>query len=122
MMRLLSQLAITFLLVLSLASPSLARVAAIQATAPLKDHSEQSVTTAVKEAVETAVRVAVAMGLPWVKVHRALLGEDAVSVEVLATEMDPEEGENDQEKDKEENPQLDEEAGRGAGQSPRLGL
>ncbi len=116
-MRLLSRLAITFLLVLSLASPTLARVAAIQATASLKDHSEQSVTTAVKEAVERAVRVAVAMGLPWVKVHRALLREDAVSVEILATETDPEDGETHHDKDGEENPQLDEKAGRGASQS-----
>lgn len=69
-MRTLGKFALAILLVLAVASPGLAGVAAIQATAPLQDHSEQAITMAFKAAVATAMRGAVAMGLPWVQSAR----------------------------------------------------
>lgn len=81
--------AIALLLVLSVTSPSLARMAAIETTAPLQDHSEQSIKAAVTEAVETAVRGALAMGLPWIHLRGALVLADMVTVQILATDMEP---------------------------------
>ncbi len=81
--------AIAFLLVLSVASPSLARMAAIETTAPLQDHSEQSIKTAVTEAVETAVRGAKAMGLRWIHLRGALVLADMVTVQILASDTEP---------------------------------
>jgi hypothetical protein len=74
------------LLVLGMASPGLARVAAIETTAPLSDHAEQSVRAALEEAVNTAVKGAVAMGLRWFKISKALVLEDLVAVQILATD------------------------------------
>jgi hypothetical protein len=89
-MRPLTCLAASLLLVLWVASPGSARVATIQTTAPLQDHAELSVKTALKEAVDAAVKGAVAMGLQWVQISRALVFEDAVAVQILATDTAPE--------------------------------
>ncbi len=84
-MRHYSQLALLLLLVLSIAPPAGARTAMIQTMAPLQDHAEQSIETAFKEALETAVKGAVAMGLSWVKLGRALVLENMVVVQIFAT-------------------------------------
>lgn len=89
--RPLGPLAIALLLLLSVASWALARVAAIETTAPLQDHSEQSIEVAVAQAIQTAVRGAVAMGLPWVHLRRAWVIGDTVAVQILATDTGPEE-------------------------------
>jgi hypothetical protein len=89
MHRLIS-LSLASLLVIATATPSAARMASIQTTAPLQDHEEQSVKSAVKEAVKSAVTGAMAMGLPWVQIRRAVVLEDAVAVQILATDTDPE--------------------------------
>ncbi len=75
-------------------SPGLDRVAAIQSMAPLQDHSEQSVTTAIKEAVVSAVQEAAAMGLSWVQLREAYVLEDKVIVLVVATDTEPGERED----------------------------
>lgn len=89
-MRSLSRFALTSLVVLLMVSPVWARVATIETTAPLRDHAEQSVDAALQDAVETALRGAVAMGLSWVKINRALVLENMVTVQLLATDRDPE--------------------------------
>ncbi|MBP1779158.1 MAG: hypothetical protein H6Q86_5169 [candidate division NC10 bacterium] len=78
------------LLIVGAAAPSDATVATIATTAPLKDHQEQSVNAALRAAVQTAVAGAAAMGLPWVQISRALVLDDAVAVQILATDEDPE--------------------------------
>ena len=72
------------------AAPSDATVATIATTTPLEDHQEQSVNAALLAAVQTAVAGAAAMGLPWVQISRALVLDDAVAVQILATDEDPE--------------------------------
>ena len=89
-MRSLSRFALTSLVVLLMVSPVWARVATIETSAPLRDHAEQSVDAALQDAVETALRGAVAMGLSWVKINRALVLENMVTVQLLATDTDPE--------------------------------
>ena len=89
-MRTLGCLAIALLLGLSVGSPVLARMASIQTTAPLQDHAEQSIQAAVKEAVETAVKGAAAMGLSWVQLGRAVVLGDMVAVQILASDTKPE--------------------------------
>jgi hypothetical protein len=74
------------LLVLGAASPGLARIASIETTAPLSNHAEQTVKAALEEAVNTAVKGAVAMGLRWFKISKALVLEDLVAVQILATD------------------------------------
>lgn len=71
-------------------SPGVARLAAIEATAPLQDHSEQSVKSAIKTAVKTAMRGALAMGLPWIQILQTYVYLDMVSVQILATDKEPE--------------------------------
>jgi len=88
-MRAIGQLALALLLVLAVASPGLAGVAVIEATAPLQDHSKPAIEAAFKEAVKTAMRGAVAMGLPWVQVREAVVLKDMVAIRVLATDVKP---------------------------------
>lgn len=90
-MRTLNCLALTLLLVLCVGSPALARMASIQTTAPLQDHAEQSIQAAVKEAVETAVKGAAAMGMSWVQLGRAVVLQDMVAVQILASDTEPKE-------------------------------
>ena len=88
-MRAMSQLVLALLVVLAIASPGLAGVAVIEATAPLQDHSKPAIEAAFKEAIETAMREAVAMGLPWVQVRQAVVLKDMVAIRVLATDVKP---------------------------------
>ncbi len=89
--RRLGRLAVALLLVLAVASPALATVATIETTVPLPGHSEQAIRTAVTQAVRTAARGAAAMGLPWIQLRQALVFEDMVAVQVIATDTKPEE-------------------------------
>lgn len=91
-MRRLACLAVALLLILAVASPGTARVARIETTAALEDHAAQSVNMALKEAVNVAVKGAVAMGLPWVKISQAFVLEDRVAVRILATDTAPDDG------------------------------
>jgi hypothetical protein len=77
------------LLTLAAAAPALAEVAQITATAPLADPSEGAVRAALREAVAKAARGAAAMGLDWVTVSQAVVGDHAVAVRVLATDVEP---------------------------------
>jgi len=111
-----SWLALALALVLAASSPSIATVAMIETTAPLQDHAEESVRIALLTAVEAAVTSAVAMGLPWVRISQALVLEDAVGVQILATDTDPEAGTN------EETPGPDAEPGAGADEASEYKL
>lgn len=91
-MRRFSWLALSLALVAATASPGAATVATIATTVPLLDHEEQSVSDALQAAVKAAVTGAIAMGLPWVRMNQALVLEDAVAVQILATDTEPEPG------------------------------
>jgi hypothetical protein len=74
-------------IVLALASPAAARVALIQTTAQVSDSSEPAVRAAVKEALEAAVRGALAMGLSRMRLEDlSLLTDGTVLIRVLATD------------------------------------
>ncbi len=79
--------ALTFSLLV--ASPALAKVAMIETAAPIQDKSQEAVKAALKEAVSTAAKGALAMGLPWVQVRDAQILQNAVAVQVLATDEAP---------------------------------
>ncbi len=89
-MRSFGRLALALLLVLALVSPGLAGVATIEATAPLQDHSQESIKAAFIEALKAAVGQAEAMGFPWVAINEVRVLEHKVTVELLASDMDPE--------------------------------
>ncbi len=91
-MRSLSYLAAAFMFCLLVASPALAKVAMIETAAPIQDKSQESVKAALKEAVSTAAKGAMAMGLPWVQVRDAQILQDAVAVQVIATDEAPPQG------------------------------
>jgi len=91
-MRYFITLALASLLIIATAVPSEAKVVAIHAIAPLRGHGERSIQSAMQEAVQSALRDALAMGFPWVRLTRALVMEDAVAVQILATDIDPEAG------------------------------
>jgi hypothetical protein len=75
--------------VLVCASPAPARVAAIRTTAPLADATASSVEAAFSDAIEAALRGALAMRLPHVAVNRALVLREVVVVELLTTDVAP---------------------------------
>lgn len=77
-------------LVLALATPTGAGVAVIETSAPLTDHSDESIKDAVWKAVERAIRGAMAMGLPQVELRGAQVFEDIVTVEIVATDSETE--------------------------------
>ncbi len=91
----LTRFALILGLMFVVASPAIARVAAIETTAPLGDHSKTSIEDAVTQALRTAVRGAMAMGLPWVRIRQALVFSDMVSVQIVASdsELDDEDAE-----------------------------
>ncbi len=91
-MRRFSWLGLAALLIVAPASPSAATVAAIATTAPLEDHQDQSVNAAFRAALKAAVVGATAMGLPWVRISRAIVLDDAVAVQILATDENLEPG------------------------------
>ena len=70
------------------ASPALAGMAAIETTAPLKDESEASVKAAVSQAVEQAMQGAKAMGLPKIELRGARVVPGAVTVLIIAKDVD----------------------------------
>jgi hypothetical protein len=90
MKKMLGRLVMTLGLVVLVAPPGWARVATIETTAPLGDHSEASIKAAVTEAVQTALRGAVAMGLSRVHLNHALVLDDAVVIQLLAADADEE--------------------------------
>jgi hypothetical protein len=86
------------------AAPALAEVAQITATAPLADPSEGAVRAALRAAVEKAARGAAAMGLEWVTVNQAVVGDRLVAVEVVATDVEPDDEDADLAPDMEPTP------------------
>ena len=84
---------LSVLVVLTLALPAFARIAAIETSAPLSDHSDEAIEAALTQAVVVAVRGAVAMGLPWVRVRQAVVVEDVVTVQIVATDTEPDDEE-----------------------------
>ncbi len=88
-MRPLRWLGFTLLLGLSVASPSLARVATIETAVPLRDHSESSIKAALAEVVQTIAKGALAMGLSWVQVSQVLVQENLLTIQVVATDTNP---------------------------------
>ena len=88
MLKTVSRLIMAVGLVVLVASPSWARIATIETTAPLGDHSAASIKAAVTEAVRTALRGALAMGLSRVHLNRAMVLQDAVVIRLLAADAD----------------------------------
>ncbi len=93
MMRSLSRLALALVLVFSTASPVLAETATIDAWAPIADHSEHAIKAALVAALKAAIQQAEALGLTWVTITQAFVSEDKVTVQLLARDTDPGEGE-----------------------------
>jgi len=91
MMRTLRQL-FGVALALALATPACAwaRVVKIETSAPLSDHSDQGIEQAVKGALDTCVRGATAMGLSWIWLDRAVVLQDKVVVQMIATDEEVE--------------------------------
>jgi len=75
-------------------SPGLAELASIRTTAPLAEASEQGIEAAVEQVLVSAIRGALAMGLPWVQLRQAIvLPGGMVSVQILASDRNPAEEE-----------------------------
>ena len=72
-------------------SPALAELASIQTTAPLAEASEQGIEAAVEQVLVSAIRGALAMGLPWVQLRQAIVLPEGgmVSVQILASDRNP---------------------------------
>ena len=77
------------LLMALLVTPGWARTVRIETTVPLADHSEETISRAITEAVETVARGAAAMGLNWIRVEGARVLSDALVLHMTATDDDP---------------------------------
>jgi len=69
-------------------SPVSARVVRMETKVALEDHSEPSIRQALREAFQTAVRGAIAMGFSRVWVDGARVLPDAVVLAMVATDED----------------------------------
>jgi hypothetical protein len=56
----------------------------------LSDHSPETLERAIKEALDTTVQGATAMGFSWVRLDGARVLEDAVVVRIVASDDDSE--------------------------------
>ena len=88
-MRKFVPLALALLLMSTMAPPAWARVVVIEATVPLADDSEEALRSAVKKAIENAVRGAAALGLRSVWVNGARVFSNALMLRLIATDDDP---------------------------------
>lgn len=73
-------------LTLVITIPAHATVVKIETAAPLADLSEQSVDAAFRQAVETCIRGAAAMGLPTLLLDRVAVVSNHVVARILATD------------------------------------
>ena len=89
--------ALTFLPAITLAGPSHAELAVIEARVPLEDSSEAGVSAAVRDALDFALREARGRGFQWFRPLSAFLGTNYVGVQILAATgpIDREEAEED---------------------------
>jgi len=74
-----------------------AAMAAIETTAAVEDQSDEGIRAAVEHAVQSAVRGAVAMGMPHVELRGARVLPGFVTVQILARDAEP--GPEDEEPD-----------------------
>ena len=81
-------------LALGLALPATAAVTLVTAAAPLDDESDRAVQDALDQAVGLAVRDAVQMGLRPVRLTDAQVWGDQVVVEIMATDVQPDDGDD----------------------------
>jgi hypothetical protein len=88
-MRKFVPLALALLLMSAMVSPAWARVVVIEATVPLADESEETLRSAVKKAIENAVRGAAALGLRSLQVNGARVFSNALVLRLIATDGDP---------------------------------
>ena len=96
-MRMLTWFAIVSLVTFAVAPPVSARVVRMESAVALADHSGPSVEQAFKQAFDTAVTGARAMGLPSMRVDDAFILADAVMLLVIASdESDDDEDDGDE--------------------------
>ncbi len=88
-MRKFVPLALTLLLMSAVVPTAWARVVVIEATVPLADESEETLRSAVKKAIENAVRGAAALGLRSLQVNGARVFSNALVLRLIATDDDP---------------------------------
>ena len=88
-MRHLVPLALILLLMSAIVTPVWARTVAIESTVPLADDSEETLRSAIKKAIENAVRGAAALGLRAMQVNGAQVFSNALMLRLIATDDDP---------------------------------
>jgi hypothetical protein len=93
-MRAVNVLLMLGLLGLVLATPAAAAVALVTGSAPLEDESEEALQDALDQAVSQAVQDALSMGLRPVQLNDAQVWGDQVVVEILATDAQPDDGDD----------------------------
>lgn len=80
-------------LVLGLSSPGWARIVRMETAVALPDRSDAAIESALRGALDTCVRGAMAMGLSWIRLERAILGEDRLIVRMVGSD-DEDEGDD----------------------------
>ena len=60
----------------------------VEVSATLRNHSEQSIQTALNETIEVGVRTAVGTGFSWIRIIPPLVSDDSVTIEILLADAD----------------------------------
>ena len=98
-MRMLTWFGVVAFVTFAIAPAASARVVRMESAVALADHSGPTVEEALKQAFDTAVTGARAMGLPTMRVNDALILADAVIVLVVATDEKDADIEDDEDED-----------------------
>jgi hypothetical protein len=84
------------MLVMALTAPAWARTVKIETAVPLSDHSPETLERAIREALDTTVQGATAMGFSWIRLDGARVLENSVVVRMVATDDDSEDAPGDE--------------------------
>ncbi len=87
-MRVAVSLMLSWLIALAAVSPASARVVVLQATANLEAHTEPALDKAIREALDIVLAGAAEMGLSSIRLDRARVLDDTVTVWVVGTDED----------------------------------
>lgn len=88
-MSAIAKLALVPALVLALVTPDGGRLVVIETTATLAERTEGSVALVIEQVRRASARHALALGLPWARLHSAVVSGDVMIVQVIAADRDP---------------------------------
>lgn len=88
-MKIWISLAAAVVLAVTLTTPASPRTVKFETAVAVADQTDESLDRAIRQALETTVRAATAMGLTWIWLDRASLAGGAIHIRMVATDDEP---------------------------------